>query len=103
MRGDVYRLRRPRQTVGREQSGHRFAIVVQSSAIPLSTALVVPTSASAAEADFRPEVMVDNQLTRALVEQMVAIDPQRLGERVGALTFIELRSINQALRDLLDL
>jgi mRNA interferase MazF len=60
--------------------------------------LVAPTSSSARAASFRPEVVVDGQGTRVLAEQTAAVDPSRLGERVGHLSFDELRRVDAALR-----
>jgi mRNA interferase MazF len=64
---------------GREQSGARHAVVVQSDLLPLSTLLVAPTSTSARPASFRPEIVVAGRATRVLVEQTAAVDPTRLG------------------------
>src|SRR6188472_1347160 len=80
VRGDVFRLRSPRGAKGHEQSGPRFAVVVQSDSLALSTWLVAPTSTSALAASFRPEIEVLGRRTRVLAEQTAAIDPQRLGE-----------------------
>lgn len=98
MRGDVYRLRAPRDARGHEQRSLRYAIVVQSDDLPLSTWLVAPTSTSARPASFRPEVEVNGRMTRVLAEQTAAVDPSRLGDRVGHLTFDELRHVEAALR-----
>ena len=69
-RGEVYRLRIPRDPRGHEQRGARFGIVVQAEELlPLSTVLISPTSASAAPATFRPVIDVDGSPTRVLVEQ----------------------------------
>ena len=103
MRGEVFRLRAPRDGRGHEQSGARFAVVVQSDLLPLSTWLVAPTSTSARAASFRPEVQVRDQPTRVLAEQTAAVDPGRLGERVGQLSFDELRQVDAALRLVLSL
>ncbi|MBM7804975.1 mRNA interferase MazF [Geodermatophilus bullaregiensis] len=103
MRGEVFRLRAPRDTRGHEQSGRRFAVVVQSDLLPLSTWLVAPTSTSARAATFRPEVEVDGQLTRVLAEQTAAVDPQRLGASAGRLSFAEMQRVDAALRLVLSL
>jgi mRNA interferase MazF len=103
VRGEVYRLRAPRNTRGHEQNGQRYAVVVQSDLLPLSTWLVAPTSTSARPASFRPEVEIDGKTTLVLAEQTAAIDPERLGERVGALTRQEMAAVDQALRTVLDL
>lgn len=103
MRGEVYRLRAPRDARGYEQTGARYAVAVQSDQLPLSTWLVAPTSTSAKAATFRPEVLIDGATTRVLAEQTAAVDPSRLGERAGLLTFDELRRVDAALRLVLGL
>jgi mRNA interferase MazF len=103
VRGDVYHLLAPRDALGHEQSGSRYAVVVQSDQLPLSTWLVAPTSISARAATFRPEVEVAGNPTRVLVEQTAAIDPTRLGDSAGQLSFTELRLVDAALRLVLDL
>lgn len=103
MRGEVYRLRFPRRARGHEQAGVRYAVVVQSDLLPLSTWLVAPTSTSARAASFRPEVSIDGRRTRVLAEQTSAVDPQRLGDPAGQLSLEELRQVDAALRLVLDL
>jgi mRNA interferase MazF len=103
VRGEIYRLRTPRDAGGHEQRSQRYAVVVQSDQFPLSTWLVAPTSTSARPASFRPEVEIKGRTTRVLVEQTTAVDPGRLGENVGHLTFDELRRVEAALRLVLDL
>jgi len=103
VRGDVYRLRAPRDARGHEQRGNRYAVVVQSDQLPLSTWLVAPTSTSARPASFRPEIELDGQRTLVLVEQTAAVDPERLGDYMGHLTASELARVNDALRVVLDL
>jgi len=98
VRGDVHRLRAPRASRGDEQCGPRYAVVVQSDVLPLSTLLVAPTSTSARAASFRPEIVLEGTTTRVLVEQSAAVDPSRLGEHVGQLSFDELRQVDAALR-----
>ncbi|MFA4841099.1 MAG: type II toxin-antitoxin system PemK/MazF family toxin, partial [Agrococcus sp.] len=53
VRGDIYRLKAPRDARGHEQTGSRFAVVVQSDDLHLSTWLVAPTSTGRREASFR--------------------------------------------------
>ncbi len=98
MRGDVFALKAPRDAVGREQQYERFAVVVQSDDLPLSTWLVAPTSTSARPATFRPEVEVNGEATLVLAEQTAAIYPQRLGTHVGRLTLGEIQQVDAALR-----
>ena len=103
MRGDVHRLRAPRASRGHEQRGPRYAVVVQSDSLPLSTLLVAPTSTAARAASFRPEILLGGVTTRVLVEQTAAVDPTRLGEHIGLLSFDELRQVDAALRIVLEL
>jgi mRNA interferase MazF len=103
VRGEVFRLRAPRDARGHEQSGRWFAVVVQSDLLPLSTWLVAPTSTSARAATFRPEVEIDGQKTRVLAEQTAAVDPQRLRASAGHLGFEEMRRVDAALRLVLSL
>ncbi len=103
MRGEVFGLRNPRGSRGHEQSGARFAVVVQSDLLALSTWLVAPTSTSAWAASFRPEVAVQGRQTRVLVEQTAAVNPQRLGKVVGRLSNEEMRQVDAALRLVLGL
>lgn len=103
MRGDVYLLKAPRNVRGHEQRGTRYAVVVQSDLLPLSTWLVSPTSTSARPASFRPEIELDGKTTRVLAEQTTAVDPERLGELAGRLTTDELAAVDDALRTTLNL
>lgn len=96
-RGDVYRFKAPKG-VGHEQQGERYGVVVQSDVmLPRSVVVVAPTSRSAKPASFRPEVEVAGEPTRVLVEQLGAVDVQRLGRRVGRLTAEEMWSVDDAL------
>lgn len=69
----------------------------------LSTWLVAPTSVSARPATFRPAIEVNGDPTLVLAEQTSAVDPSRLGDRVGHLGFDELRAVDAALRVVLSL
>jgi mRNA interferase MazF len=93
----------PRGARGHEQDGSRYAVVVQSDALPLSTLLVAPTSTAARAASFRPRIEVEGRSTSVLVEQTVAVDPSRLGPLVGQLTGRELAAVDAALAAVLDL
>lgn len=96
-RGDVHRFKIPRGT-GHEQQGERYAVILQSDLmLPRSVVVVAPTSRGAKHASFRPEVDVAGETTRVLVEQLGAVDVQRLGGRVGRLTAAEMWSVDEAL------
>ena len=102
-RGDVYRVRLPKRR-GREQRGPRYAVIVQADELlGLSTAVIAPTSRSAAAATFRPSVEIAGEMTRVLVEQLRAVDLERLDEHMGRLTGQEQRAVDQALELVLGL
>lgn len=102
-RGDVFELRLPKG-VGHEQRVRRLGIVVQSDAmLPRSVVLVAPTSTSARPASFRPEISVGGQRTRVLVEQLGAVDVNRLGEHVGRLDVEQQWRLDTALLTVLGL
>lgn len=84
--------------MGREQDGSRYAVVVQSDDLFVSTLIVVPTSASALGMTHRAEVTVQGRTTHALAEQVMAVDPARLGDRVGRLSLGEMTAVDEALR-----
>jgi mRNA interferase MazF len=64
---------------------------------------VAPTSAGAFPASYRPEIEIAGRRTRVLIEQLRAIDPSRLGRRVGTVAHGEMRSIDEALKLVLGL
>ena len=102
-RGEVYRFRIPKG-LGHEQRGERYGVIVQADELLLrSVVLVAPTSRSAKPASFRPEVEVAGATTRVLVEQLGAVDAQRLGRRVGFLAPEEMWGVDEALTTVLGL
>lgn len=103
LRGDVYRFKLPKG-VGHEQHGDRYGVVVQADEfLPRSVVVVAPTSASARAASFRPEIDLDGQTTRVLVEQLGAVDASRLGELCGHLRPEEQWGVDAALTAVLGL
>lgn len=102
-RGDIYGLRLPKG-IGHEQQGKRYGVVVQSDALlPRSVVLIAPTSTSARNASFRPEIEVEGLGTRVLVEQMGAVDVGSLGELAGHLTSEEQWGVDAAILTVLGL
>lgn len=90
--------------VGHEQQGHRLGVIVQANELlPRSVILVAPTSRSALAATFRPEIKIESERTRVLVEQLGAVDGTRLGDSVGHLTTEELWAVDDALLTVLAL
>jgi mRNA interferase MazF len=102
-RGDVYRVRLAAGR-GHEQRGARYGVIVQADVLlGLSTAIIAPTSRSAAPATFRPEIVLGGSATRVLVEQLRAVDLERLDARVGRLAPHEQRAVDDALELVLGL
>ena len=65
---------------------------------PAGTSRAAPGPAS-----FRPEIQIDGQITRVLVEQIGAVDAQRLGALSGHLHPEELCGVDDALLTMLGL
>ncbi|PZS19509.1 MAG: growth inhibitor PemK [Acidimicrobiales bacterium] len=102
-RGDVFRLRPPRRT-GHPQQGRRFGVVVQADAfLPRSVILVAPTSRAARPATFRPEMVIEGETTYVLIEQLGAVDVNRLGDHVGHASPEEIWGIDESLMTILGL
>lgn len=105
MKGEVFRLRPGRSTIGHEQQGRRFGVVVLASRYAhMSHWLTVPTSTRARPYIFRPEILLPGVgPTRALCDGMLAVDPEvRLGEKIGHLSLADMRAVDRALAELLD-
>jgi len=104
VRGEVYQLRAPRDAVGHEQQGSRYAVVLQSDDLNLSTAIVAPTSPRAYPYVFRPEVTVRGVQTRIMLDQLCAVDAEKaIGDRVGRLSPTEMVEVSRLLRAVLDI
>ncbi|MDR0432596.1 MAG: type II toxin-antitoxin system PemK/MazF family toxin [Bifidobacteriaceae bacterium] len=104
MRGDIYRLK-PATRRGHQQSGARYAVVLQSDDLHLlSTVLVAPTSTSARPAVFRPEIVIGSTPTRVLLEQTTAVDPStEFGKFAGRISASERAEIDTMLTHVLGL
>jgi len=73
-------------------------VVLQSDLmLPRSVVIVAPTSRSARPASFRPEIVVEEQPTKVLVEQLGAVDVGRLGDLTGHIAPEEMWGIDEAL------
>ncbi len=103
LRGDIHEFRPPRRT-GHEQQGRRYGVIVQANEmLPRSAVLVAPTSHTARAASFRPEIDVLGETTRVLVEQVGAVDANRLGGLVGRVSPEQQWGIDEALLTVLGL
>ena len=99
----MYRFRVPK-SVGYEQQSGRYGVIVQADELlPRSIVLVAPTSRSARSASFRPTIPIAGHDTRVLVEQLGAVDVQRLGKRIRQLDADEMWAVDEALTTVLGL
>lgn len=104
MRGDLYRLRAPRNARGHEQQGERFAVAVQSDLVNISTVLVAPTSTTLRHAPWRPVIELAGQHTRILLDQIQVVDPEvAFGDFAGRLEPSEVAELDAGLRLVLGL
>jgi mRNA interferase MazF len=102
-RGEVYRFKIPKG-LGHEQYGVRFGVIVQADEfLPRSVVIVAPTSRSARQASFRPPIEIEGEMTVVLVEQLGAVNAQRLGRRVCRLSMEEMWGVDEALNTYLGL
>jgi len=104
VRGDIYELKANPRGKGHEQQGRRYAVVLQSDALPLSTVLAAPTTTGSWDTSFHVEIELNGQRSRVLLEQMTALDPtQRFGRKVGRIGMDEQAEIDRALKLVLGL
>ena len=103
VRGDIHEIKLPSRR-GHVQKGRRYAVIVQADALlALSTVVICPTSRSAFQASFHPEIAIAEEPTQVLCEMVGAVDARALGERAGHLSHDELRAVDDALLLVLDL
>ncbi len=99
MRGDIFELRANPHAKGREQQGRRYAVVLQSDTVPLSTVVAAPTTTGSWGASFHPEIKFNGQSSRILIEQLVCVDPEiRFGRKVGRISPAEQIEIDRAVK-----
>ncbi len=103
LRGDVFEIAPPRRR-GHVQHGRRYAVVVQSDDVSaLSTAVICPTSRSAQDASFHPEIDIAGTRTYVMCEMINTVDARVLTSQVGHLSHDEARAVDAALELVLDL
>lgn len=98
IRGAVYPIDLGDAKRGHEQRGRRLGLVISIEQNAWSTVTVIPTSASAQPAVFRPEVVVTGRETRILVDQIRTIDTSHVtGELVDYLSHDDLAQVEHSL------
>ncbi|WP_370145146.1 type II toxin-antitoxin system PemK/MazF family toxin [Streptacidiphilus sp. EB129] len=83
---------------GHEQRGRRYGLVMSPSSGSWTVATVIPTSTSAQASVFRPELEIDGQATRLLVDQIRTVDVTFVhGDAVHYLDRDEMAEVEHAL------
>ncbi len=77
--------------------------MLQTGWLALSTCIVAFTSTSARRTSLRPAVVIADQQTLVLCDQLATVDLTRLTEPVGVLTLQEMERVDEALAVVLDL
>ncbi len=81
--GDLYRL--VLEGMGHEQQGPRYGVVVSDQPFnQRTTVVIVPFSSSTWDDELHPTTVVNGRRTRAMVEQVRAVDKRRLREKIGS-------------------
>jgi mRNA interferase MazF len=69
----------------------------------LSTVAICPTSQSAQDASFHPEVELNGKKTKVLCEMVRTVDARKLGNRICHLSLDEIAAVDDALELVLEL
>lgn len=100
-RGDIYWVSLP-TSEGREQAGHRPALVIQHGpfSVSLPTVLIVPITSNLRAANFAGTIRIDpteanglNVPSVLLVFQLRAIDKKRLSNQAGRISASQLEEV----------
>jgi mRNA interferase MazF len=98
IRGAVYPVDLGDAKRGHEQRGRRLGLVLSVEQNAWSTVTVIPTSTSAQESVFRPDVIVAGRATRILIDQIRTIDVSYItGELVDYLSRDDMAQIEHLL------
>jgi mRNA interferase MazF len=97
IRGAIYRVDLGDAKRGHEPRGRRYGLVLSPTDMPWSVVTIIPTSASAQPAVFRPEIEIAGTTARLLVDQIRSIDTRYVhGEPVHYLTRDEFAEVEHA-------
>ncbi len=104
-RGDVYWVNFD-PTIGTEVKKTRPAIILSNNLFNkyLPRLLVVPITSNAAKVyDFDAAVVIEGKKGKAMLDQMRAIDKNRLGKKLGCITPDEMKDVERAIKEALAL
>jgi mRNA interferase MazF len=94
IRGGIYRVNLGEVKRGHEQRGKRFGLVISMTDLAWSVVTIIPTSTSAQPAIFRPEIELDGERTRLLVDQIRTVDTMYvIGEPIRFLSHNEMEQV----------
>jgi mRNA interferase MazF len=97
IRGAVYPVDLGDANRGHEQRGRRLGLVLSIEQTAWSTVTIIPTSASAQPAVFRPAVVIAGQDTRILIDQIRTIDSRYVtGELVDYLSRDDMAQVGHS-------
>jgi mRNA interferase MazF len=98
IRGAVYPVDLGDAKRGHEQRGRRLGLVISIEQRAWSTVTVIPTSARAQPAVFRPEVVIAGRDTKVLIDQIRTIDTTYVtGELVDYLSRDDMAQVEHGL------
>jgi mRNA interferase MazF len=104
IRGGIYRVNLGDVKRGHEQRGKRFGLVISMTDMAWSVVTIIPTSTSAQPANFRPEIELNGEQTRLLVDQIRTVDTMYIsGEPIRHLSYSEMEQVEDALSHYLGL
>lgn len=96
-RGAIYAIKALPSARGHEQRGHRYGVIIQSERFASSLTTVAMTSTQAGDAIYRPEIVLNGEVTRVLTDQIFSLADSRLGRLVGRLNADEINALDRAL------
>ncbi|MGW4841136.1 type II toxin-antitoxin system PemK/MazF family toxin [Nocardia brasiliensis] len=96
IRGAIHKVNLGDAKRGHEQRGKRYGVVL--SVTDWNMVTVVPTSTSAQDSPWRPEIELMDQRTLLMVDQIRSLDTNYVLDSVGFLSMTEQATLDQAIR-----
>jgi mRNA interferase MazF len=98
IRGAVYPIDLGGAKRGHEQRGRRLGLAISIEQNAWSTVTIIPTSTSAKESVFRPDVVIAGRDTKILIDQIRTIDVSYVvGELVDYLSRDDMTQVEHGL------
>lgn len=96
IRGAIHKVNLGDAKRGHEQRGRRYGVVL--SVTDWNMVTVVPTSTSAQDSPWRPEIELMGRRTLLMVDQIRSLDTNYVLDSVGFLSTAEQSVLDQAIR-----